>query len=276
MTKSQKLAIEISAKQRELSRLSNLDKPTAEDTDNMQDVMTALSDLNTQFNAAKLVEGNEEAEARGAFGNNDGQSAEVRMLMSSVSLTDYLKPAGAGTGISGAAAELNDALGVELTGKNGGVLVPFDMLLNPIQAAFTETSNNDGSEIQRPILQRLFGPGVMDTLGVRMDSVPVGRTEWPLISAGASPAQVKEGTAAAAAAEATFSFASLKPKRLTGRYEFSHEIAASVAQIEEALRRDLGDAVKSKMSDLIISGAAPTKQQPAKCRGLSYQPHHRE
>ena len=31
MTKSQKLAIEISAKQRELSRLSNLDKPTTED-----------------------------------------------------------------------------------------------------------------------------------------------------------------------------------------------------------------------------------------------------
>ena len=146
----------------------------------MQDVMNDLSDLNTQFNAAKLVEGNEEADARGAFGNNDGQSAEVRALMNSVSLTDYLKPAGAGTGISGAAAELNAALGVELTGKNGGVAVPYDMLLNPIHAAFTETSSNDGSNIQRPILQRLFGPGVMDALGVRMDTVPVGRSEWPL------------------------------------------------------------------------------------------------
>ena len=52
--------------------------------------------------------------------------------------------------------------------------------------------------------------------------------------------QAKEGAAAADAVTATFSYANLKPKRLTGRYEYTHEMAASVADIEGALRRDLG------------------------------------
>ena len=73
--------------------------------------------------------------------------------------------------------------------------------------AFTTSSSNDGSNIQRPILQRLFGPGIMDALGVRIDSVPVGRSEWPLITSGTTVGQVKEGTAAGAAVAAGFSFA---------------------------------------------------------------------
>ena len=60
-----------------------------------------------------------------------------------------------------------------MQGKGGGVAVPWAMLE---ARAFTSTADNDGSNIQRPILQRLFGPGVMDILGVRIDSVPVGRS----------------------------------------------------------------------------------------------------
>ena len=96
----------------------------------------------------------------------------------------------------------------------------------------------------------------MDSLGVRMDSVPAGRSEWPLFATGVAPAQVAEGTAAAAAPTATFTYANLKPKRLTGAYQFTHEIAASVSDLEQALRRDLADAIMSAMSNAIINGAA--------------------
>ena len=50
----------------------------------------------------------------------------------------------------------------------------------------------------------------------------------------------------------------LKPKRLTGVYEFTHEQAAQVADLEQALRRDLGDSVKAEMSDLILTGDEAT------------------
>ena len=50
---------------------------------------------------------------------------------------------------------------------------------------------------QRPILQRLFGDNsILGALGVRLDAVPSGRTEWPLLATGVAPAQKVEGVAA--------------------------------------------------------------------------------
>ena len=92
--------------------------------------------------------------------------------------------------------------------------------------------------------------------------MPAGRTEWPLVASGVSPAQAVEGAAAGAAVAATFNYANLRPKRLTGRYEFSHEVDATVMDLEQALRRDLADAIMSKMSDAIINGAAVDSSDP--------------
>ena len=135
--------------------------------------------------------------------------------------------------------------------------------------AFTDTGDYGGGVMQRPILQRLFAPGIMDLLGVRIESVQAGRTEHPLITGGVAPDQAVEGVAAADAVAAVFSTETLKPKRLTGRYEYTHEQAAQVPDIEAALRRDLADAVKSKMSALILSGDEGTNA-PRTGR-LSYQ-----
>ena len=70
--------------------------------------------------------------------------------------------------------ELNAALEVRSSG--GGVPIPWAMLeagRGPVEAretrVFTETSASDGSNLQRPILQRLFGEGLFDALGVRLD-----------------------------------------------------------------------------------------------------------
>ena len=199
---------------------------------------------------------------------DDHDGAEVRQLLGRVTLADYLGPAAAGAGIRGAAAELNAALEVPEAGPSGGVAVPWRMLAPVEQRAFTTTAANDGPEMQRPILQRLFGPGIMNSLGVRLDSVPVGRAEWPLITSGVSPAQAKEPDAAAAAVTAGFAYANLKPKRLTGVYEYTHEMAASVADLEAALRRDLADAVKANMEQQIVNGTAPTSQNPQNVEGF--------
>ncbi|MDE0205989.1 MAG: phage major capsid protein [Candidatus Tectomicrobia bacterium] len=279
MTKRQKLALEASEKRQRLNELLALDELTDEQRSEMDTLTKRMGQIEVETRAAITAEAAEEAEARGLFGNNgDGEPAETRRLLDTVTLADYLGPAAGGGGIEGRAAELNGALKVPLQGKGGGVAVPWDVLATPElrqapageveRRAFTTTTQNDGPQMQRPILQRLFGPGVMDALGVRMDTVPVGRTEWPLISGGAAPAQAKEGTAAAAAVAATFTFANLKAKRLTGVYEYTHEEAASVADIEQALRRDLADAVRSAMSNLIINGATPDGTNPERVQGF--------
>ena len=198
----------------------------------------------------------------------------MRSLLTKVSIGDYLAAAAAGIGLGGAAAELNAALEVPTVGAGGGIAVPWRLLLpdgglpevrqsgdDPESRAFTTTTNYAGGVAQRPILQRLFGMDIMDALGVRIDTVPAGRTEWPLITAGVAPDQKAEGTAATAPVAATFSSETLKPKRLTGAYEYTHELAAQVVDLEPALRRDMADAVSAKMNDLIINGDEATNSQ---------------
>ena len=223
---------------------------------------TEFRDLETRHRSAIIAEGEEEQRAAGQFaGEGDGEPAEVRSLLGRVHLADYLTPAASGLGLAGPAAELNAALECPLvgTGRRRG-----DPLANPgwpgccaasgprawSAGAFTDTGDYAGGVAARPILQRLFGMDIMAALGVRMDSVPAGRTEWPLITGGAAPDMKAEGAAVAA----TFATETLKAKRLTGKYEYTHEQAAQVPDLEQALRRDLADAVKAKMSSLILLG----------------------
>ena len=263
MTQSQKHALRISEIRSRLNEIAGLeaDAVTDEIRAEADTLRTELGTVETQYRAAVTAEDAERRAAEGDFGNGDGEPAEVRALLSRVTLADYLNPAAAGNGIAGAAVELAGALEVPAVGPAGGVAVPWRILAGPEHRAaapetraFTTTTQNDGSTLQRPILQRLFGPGIMDTLGVRIDSVPVGMSEWPLITGGVAPAEKAEGTAAADAVATAFSMQTLKPKRLTGKYEFTHEIAASVPDIEAALRRDLGDAVRARMESEIVNG----------------------
>ena len=275
MTIRQKLQIEASEKRQRINELLGKDEKTEQDHSELSDLTKRMQTLEIETRAAIVAEGEEEQRKLGETQDGDGESTELRSLFSRVSLNDYLNPASAGTGLDGAAKELNAALGVSVMGPSGGVAVPFHMLMERRDTqpeletrAYTDTSNNDGQEMQRPILQRLFGPGVMDYLGVRIDSVPVGRTEWPLLSGGTSAAQTKEGVAAAAAGRATFNYANMKPKRLTGSYEYTVEMAASVSDLEQALRRDLADVIKSKMTDVLINGTVPTDTNPQRIQGF--------
>ena len=265
MTNTQRLAVRLSEIRQRLNEIAGLA------ADEMTDEVRAESDrlvgeyrtAETQHRAELIAEADGARAAAGEFGNGDAEAAEVRALLARVTIGDYLNPAAAGSGLAGAAVELAGALECPTAGASGGVAVPWAVLGRGIERraapearAFTTTGQNDGPESQRPILQRLFGPGIMDALGVRLDTVPAGRTEWPLVASGVTPAQVVEGTAAGAAVAMTVNYANLKPKRLTGRYEFTHEAAATVADLEQAIRRDLADAIMSAMSNAIINGAA--------------------
>ena len=265
MTKLQKLQLEQSEKREALNKLLEIESEKRTDEQNAEmDVLTKrMITMEPELRAALALEGTESKEFE-----TTGEGAEVRALIERVTLGDYLGPATNGVGTTGAAVELNKALEVPQTGKVG-IAVPWQVLevrqvIEPGQTekrAFTTTSSYAGGVAQRPILQRLFGPGIMDLLGVRIDSVPAGRTEWPLITGGVSPDMKAEGTAAADAVAATFGTETLKPKRLTGKYEYTHEQAAQVPDIEQALRRDLADSIKSKMNDLILNGNEATNAQ---------------
>ena len=281
MTSAQKLAIRLSEITTKINELNALDDLNEEQRNELDTVRVEYATKASQHRAALTLEGEEEARARGEFpagGNGgDGEGAEVRALLGRVRLDHYLQCA-TRSGIDGAPRELNESLKLPIVGKFGGTPVPWDMLRTAEtrarnagaaeMRAFTTTAASDGSTIQRPILQELFAPGVLDITGCRVDSVPVGQSEWLVISGNISPAQKKEGTAAGAAATASFTTASLKPKRLTAETEYTHELGASVGDIENQLRINLMAAMKNKMSDIIVNGTAPTQQQPERIEGF--------
>ena len=270
MTNKQKIELRLSEVRSRLNEISGIegDAFTDEIRGEAGALQTEYGDLEVRHRSAIVAEGEDESRMRGEFREGDGQSAEIGQLLGAVSIADYLTPASAGSGIEGRARELNAALKVEAMGKSGGVAIPWAVIAGPSppveSRAFTATDSTNpfgGSIIARPILQRLFGPGILDALGVRLDSVPSGRTEWPLLAGGVAPDQKAEGVAADDAVAASFSTETLKPKRLTGVYEFTHEQSAQVADLEQALRRDLADAVRSKMSDLALNGNETTNPQ---------------
>ena len=278
MTNLQRITLRLSEVRSRLNEISALEGDAFTDEvraecDNLQ---TEYADLERRHRAAIVAQGEDEARAAGMFGPGDGEAGERGRLLRETTLAEYLTPAAGNRGIEGRARELNEALDVPLIGQSGGVVVPFQMLESRAlpepgqteQRAFTTTAANDGGLVQRPILMRLFGPGVLDVLGVRLDAAGVGQAEFPIITDGVAPAQTKEATAAADPVVASIGTGSLKPKRLVGSYEFSWELQASLAGIEEALRADLAAAIRSAMSSAVINGVAPTETNPQHVQGF--------
>ena len=274
MTPKQRIELRLSEVRTRLNVISGIEGEefTDEVRNEADSLQSEYRDLETRHRAAIVAEGEGEARARGAFGPGDGEAGERGRLLREVRIADYLAPAAAGTGLAGRPAELAAALEVPTVGASGGIAVPWAVLAGPEPErreredgretrAFTTTGAYDGGVMQRPILQRLFGRDVFGALGVRIDTVPAGRTEWPLITGRVSPEMKAEGVVADAAVTAAFQTETLKPKRLTGKYEYSHEMAGQVLDLEQALRRDLADAVKAKMCALILTGDEGTNAQ---------------
>lgn len=265
MTQAQKLALRLSEIRQKLNELSGVEEPTEEQRSEMARLSAEYPTIEERHRAAIIAE-SEAAEERagGAEGDREtGEGAELRRLQRTARLGRYLAAAAGGVAVDGAEAELLDALEVrDHAGiAPGSVQVPWSVLLTDDEAgdqaerrAATTTAAYDGPTMQRPILARLFGASIFEALGVRMDSVPAGQSEWPLITAGAAPAQTAEDADAPAAVAWTIGPQTLKPKRLTGRYEFTAEVSASVIGLEEALRRDLRDAVMAQASNQLLNG----------------------
>ena len=112
------------------------------------------------------------------------------------------------------------------------------LLTEPEQRASTTTGAYDGpSKCSGRSCNGCSGAGIFDACSA-CGSIPFrkGHSEWPLITAGVAPVQTAEDADAPPAVAYTIApTTSLKPKRLTGRYEFTAEAAASVIDLEGAL-----------------------------------------
>ena len=274
MTTAQRLSIRLSEIRAKLNELSALDEPTDEQRSELRKLSEEYPDLEQRHRASIIAE-SEQAEQRqaGEEGNREtGEGAELRRLQGRARLGNYLSAAASGNAVTGAESELLDALEVRggVGVQPGAVQIPWSCLLpdEPAEVRAATTTTQYGGPIQqRPILQRLFGPSLFDMLGVRLDTVPMGRSEWPLVTAGVAPRQTAEDADAPAAVAWTVGPQTLRPKRLTGQYyEFSAEAAAIRYRLGTVrLRRDLADAVMSQMHPTsLLNGNYDATARPAR------------
>ena len=281
MTTAQKLAVRLSEIRQRLNEIAGLDDEgmTEEVRGEADKLAEEFRSKETQHRSALIGEADEQRAAEGAFGNGDGEAAETRALLSRAGLADYVRAGISGRELAGAPSELNAALDCPIVGVDGGIAIPWRVIRgqrapesrqapDPERRAFTTTGAYDGPTTQQTILDELFGVGILDAMGVSLESAPAGAREYPIISGNVAPAQTAEGTAASAAVAATFEVANLRPKKLTAHAEFTHEMQASVVGLEETIRRNLMERIQSEMSNIVINGLEPDMTNPERIEGF--------
>ena len=255
MTNVQKLQLKMSQNRERLNELSNPDNELTEDMKTeLNSIMAEMPDLEKRYRAAIQAE-QETIEAR----NDPNGSGDSRLddLRQRATVSEYFRQALSGQPLDGACAELNQELGIVATrGLGGGALMPIEQLGLRLRADTpntTTTAADADSTVRRPILSRLFARGIMDAMGVRLDSVPTGLSEYPILTDSVSPEMVAEGTDVDTEV-ASFTSQVLKPKRLLSRYEFTFEAQATIPGLDAALSADLQTAMTSQMDAEVITG----------------------
>ena len=255
MTNVQKLQLKMSQNRERLNELSNPDNELTEDMKTeLNSIMAEMPDLEKRYRAAIQAE-QETIEAR----NDPNGSGDSRLddLRRRATVSEYFRQALSGQPLDGACRELNQELGIVATrGLAGGTLMPVEQLALRLRADTpntTTTAADADSTVRRPILSRLFARGIMDAMGVRLDSVPVGLSEYPILTDSVSPEMVAEGTDVDTEV-ATFTSQILKPKRLVSRYEFTAEAQATIPGLDAALSSDLQMAMTSQMDSEVLTG----------------------
>ena len=264
MTNTQKLQVRQSEIRERLNQLSNPETELSDDGKaELNQLMSEMADIEPKLRAAITAE-QETIESR-----NDGSTGDSPLdeLRKRASVSEYIRQAVNGQPLDGACRELNDELKITaVRGQGGGVLMPIEQLALRADVANTTTTAANADETnRRPIFSRLFAKGVMEALGVRLDSVPVGMIEFPILTDATSPAMTAEGSDAPDTVAAQWSSEVLKPKRLIAAYEFTAEAVMTIPGLDAALSADLQMSMTDQMNKEVLGDGDGTGHE---VRGL--------
>ena len=188
MLASQRMQLELSELRNKINAMANADDFEVD----------ALESLNTQYRQAEVryqsavIEEDVEQEST-PDGDVDGEQLEIRELRDNVRTAAYVHSALTGEPLGGREAELNQAL--KLYGA--GVQMPWAALLSDsarLELRAATEAPDTADVVTNRVLGRVFASGALQYLGVHFPSVAPGASNFPVLSAGVSPATMdKEG-----------------------------------------------------------------------------------
>lgn len=260
MTPRQRIELRMSEARSAMRQLLDLDAPTEAQAAELDGLVQRMAGYESQLRAAIIADPTPEPEV-----TPTPERSELAALLRRVQVDDYLGEALTGRPVTGAAAELRQAL---LPDADAGyTYVPIDLLLPVEQRADAVTNPSGIAVAQQPIAARVFNTGAAEYLGVDMRTVPPGTTNFPRITAGTTADVRVEGVELDGTA-ATITSESVAPVRLTASYTISGESTHRLVGLEGALRADLRMVMMDKIDALVINGQSATANVSPAVEGL--------
>ena len=255
MTKSQKLALEMSEKRQKINALLGKEDRTAEETSELDSATKRMGDAEVEYRAAVTVEEAEAEDARKAAGDPDPEKRERIELRSKASLGAFFRAALTGRVVSGAEAELQAAAKVDgIPMELWDVPTPESRSADPERRDVTPAPGTVGINLD-PIRPAVFAPSVADKLMIDMPRVASGTYATGTISTSQTADGVAKGADVPQSVGA-ITIGTATPKRIGASLGLSLEDIAAIgaSNFESVLRQNVSMVLSAELDDQMLNG----------------------
>jgi len=266
MLDSVKIARRQSEIRQNLSELVGKEKPTDEETRSMEALDQEYRQNEKRYRAALVVEDDER--------RNAGSELETRSdrewsdMMAGFEMRQVALALDEGRQLDGRTAEIVQ----ELRSQGGyrGIPIPYAAL--ELRTGETISTGTPDPIRTGPIIDRLFADSVAMRMGAQMVQIDAGAVEWPVATSGATAAwQTSEtGNVGGPSAYQTTD-KPLKPDHTLGVLMkiTRRALKQSGAALEQAVRRDMSNAIRVEMDKAIFRGTGANGQPLGVITGAS-------
>jgi len=259
MLESVKIARRQSEIRQALAALVGKEKPTEEETRQIEALDTEFRNNEVRYRGALIAEDSERRE-HGDDIETRGER-EFAALVGRFELRQAMLFLDEGLPLSGATAEVVQ----EMRSRNGyrGVPVPLEVLALETRAGETVASGVPSPKITAPIIDRLFPASVAAKMGGLMVSIPQGSEEYPIVSSAVAAAwQATETGNVGGPTQYTTASRTIAPNNTLGiQAKLTRKAIKQTGDgLEQALRRDLNGAMAMALDSAVFQGTGASGQ----------------
>ena len=259
MLESVKIARRQSEIRQALAALVGKDKPTEEETRQIEALDVEFRNNEVRYRGALIAEDTERRE-HGDDIETRGER-EFAALVGRFELRQAMLFLDEGLPLSGATAEVVQ----EMRSRNGyrGVPVPLEVLALETRAGETVASGVPSPKITAPIIDRLFPASVAAKMGGLMVSIPQGSEEYPIVSSAVAAAwQATETGNVGGPTQYTTASRTIAPNNTLGiQAKLTRKAIKQTGDgLEQALRRDLNGAMAMALDSAVFQGTGASGQ----------------
>jgi HK97 family phage major capsid protein len=251
MLESTKIQRRQSEIRQELSELASTEQPSDDQVQRMNTLDSEYRANESRYRAALVAEDTERRQARDDLETRHG--SEWDDLVSRFEVRQAVAHLDEGRQIDGATAEVVQEL--RSAGGYRGVPIPYAAL--EMRAGETTAGSIPDPVSTRPIIDRLFPDSVAGRMGATMVNVGAGEVEYPVVTSSVTAGWASSETGdVASATQFTTTDRALKPDHNLGvQMKITRRSMKSAAGIEQAVRRDMRNAIAAKMDEAVFLGS---------------------